>query len=117
MNEDETANIAQFLREMNDYSPPIPDSVIMHILAEAGMSTSDPRVHRTLNVACQKFINDVLEECSNIAKQRQKKEEGNKKQNKISLQVSDLKQALERFGIHVHRPDFIVSIPKKDNPE
>ena len=118
MNQDsisnESANIAAFLREMGDYTPPIPDSVIMHILAEAGMSTSDPRVHRTLNVACQKFINDVLEDCSRNAKRRQKDQ---KDQNKANLQVSDLKKALEKYGIHVHRPDFIVSIPKKENPE
>jgi transcription initiation factor TFIID subunit 10 len=106
----EYANIEKFLRSMNEYPPPIPDTVVMHVLAEAGMSTSDRPVHRTLNVACQKFIADILEDSSAVAKQRIQK----KGKKGLDLQVSDLKVALEMRGIHIHRPDFIVSIPRND---
>lgn len=76
--QEENSNIDKFLREMGEYPPPIPDTVIMHILAEAGLSTGDPRVHRTLNVACQKFINDVLESCVAIARRRAKSDKDHK---------------------------------------
>jgi hypothetical protein len=112
--EKEHANIEKFLRSMNEYPPPIPDTVVMHVLAEAGMATSDRAVQRTLNVACQKFIADVLEDCSCIAKKRVQKPKAKKG---MDLQVSDLKEALEMHGIHVHRPDFIVSIPRNEENE
>lgn len=102
----ENANIGEFLRGMEDYIPPIPDSVIMHILADAGMSTSDARVHRTINVACQKFISDVLDYCMH-----------KKGTEKATLKVSDLKQALEHYGIRVDRPEFIVSFPPQENSQ
>ena len=104
---EEANNIESFLRDIQDYPPPIPDSVIMHILAEAGLNTTDPRVHRTMNVVCQKFMSEVLSDCSKIASSRVKSE----KKKKLELQVYDLKQALEPRGIHIHRPEFIVSIP------
>jgi transcription initiation factor TFIID subunit 10 len=113
--EKEHANIEKFLRSMNEYTAPIPDAVVMHVLAEAGLSTSDRGVHRTLNVACQKFITDVLVDCATIAKQRSRSQRG--KKSVLDLQVSDLKTALDMRGVHVHRPDFIVSIPKREHEE
>lgn len=110
--EKENQNIDIFLRGMAEYPPPIPDAVIMHILAEAGLSTSDPRVHRTLNVACQKFISDVLDDCACVARQKKKGKGG--KQKGLDLEVSDLKVALEMRNIHIHRPEFIVSMPQAE---
>ena len=109
----ENENIEQFIRGMGEYPPPIPDAVVMHVLAEAGLSTTDPRVHRTLNVACQKFIVDLIDDCAVFATQRMKANKQSGKKN-LDLQLSDLKQALEVKGIHVHRPEFIVSIPSKN---
>ena len=109
----ENTNIEKFLKGMTEYPPPIPDAVVMHVLAQAGLATSDPRVHRTLNVACQKFITDVIHDCAIAAGQRVKRTSKGKKE-KPDLQVSDLKIALETRGIHVHRPEFIVSIPSKN---
>jgi transcription initiation factor TFIID subunit 10 len=109
----EAANIEKFLKGMSEYPPPIPDAVMMRVLSEAGLATSDPRVHRTLNVACQKFIDDVLRDCLACAKKRVKKNsKGGSSKKGIDLQVPDLKIALGNRGIHVHRPEFIVSIPK-----
>jgi len=101
-----------FLKEMQDYPAPIPDSVVMHLLAEAGMNTTDPRVHRTVNIACQKFIWEVISDCANIKKREMK---GNQKKNQnTDLTLSELKTVLNARGIHIHRPDFIVSIPDND---
>mgnify|MGYP002472352689 CR=1 FL=1 len=113
----ENDDIEKFLRGMNEYSPPIPDTVLTHILAEAGLQTSDPGVHRTLNVAIQKFMSDVLQDCASAAKQRIKASSHQSSKKTLDLQVSDLKVGLERRGIHVYRPDFIVSIPQTGHDE
>ena len=109
-------NIEQFLYGMLEYPPPIPDNVMMHVLAEAGLPTTDPAVHRTLNVACQKFISDVIQDCENAANQRVRATQKSNKKT-LDLQVCDLKIGLENHGIHIHRPEFIVSIPKAANNE
>ena len=113
----ENANIEKFLRGMSEYPSPIPDTVIMHVLAEAGLQTSDPRVHRTLNVAIQKFITEVLTDCATAAKQRNKAAQSSSSKKSLDLQVSDLKWVLERRDIHVYRPEFIVSIPQTGHEE
>ncbi|KAK8891000.1 Transcription initiation factor TFIID subunit 10 [Tritrichomonas musculus] len=114
----ENANIEKFLRGMSEYPSPIPDTVIMHVLAEAGLQTSDPRVHRTLNVAIQKFITEVLADCATAAKQRNKaSQQSSSSKKSLDLQVSDLKCVLERRDIHVYRPEFIVSIPQNGHEE
>lgn len=106
--------ISQFIQELGDYIPPIPESVINQILAECGMQTDDVVVSHIMNVVCQKFMRDVMVKCCANAKVRAKED---KKKKKLDIQVSDLKLALETRGIHVNRPEFIVSIPpdSKDN--
>ncbi|EAX89202.1 hypothetical protein TVAG_121360 [Trichomonas vaginalis G3] len=99
--------IEQFLQKLEDYPPPIPDSVIKQILSECGMHTNDIRVSHIMNVVCQKFMSDVMTKCCECAKLRAKED---KKKKKLDIQVSDLKAALETRGIHVNRPEFIVSI-------
>ena len=109
----EKANLEAFLTHFQNYPPPIPDTVIRHILSENGMNTDDILVIHTMNVACQKFISDVLQHTTDIANARVKDEKSNNKKKKIDLQVCDLKKALETYDIHVNRPEFIVSIPKE----
>ena len=108
----ETANLKEFLARFPDYPPPIPNTVIRHILSESGINTDDILVINTMNVACQKFISDVLQQTTEIARTRTKEEKSSKKK-KIDLQVCDLKKALESYDIHVNRPEFIVSITKE----
>ena len=108
----ERENLEAFINNIQDYPPPIPDSVIKNIMSTYGMNTDDIRVIHTMNVACQKFISDVLTQTTAIAKARAK-EDKSQKNKKIDLQICDLKNALLPYDIHVNRPEFIVSIPKE----
>ena len=117
-NSNNQANVEKFLQAMGEYQPPIPDAAVAHILAESGLSTSDTRVSRILNVACQKFISEVLQDCANAARQRVKSESNSdSKRQALDLQMSDLKASLKNKGICIDRPDFIVSIPQKNQEE
>lgn len=99
--------IINFISRLNEYNPPIPDPVINNILAEAGCNTSDKRVSRIFNLACQKFIRDVLEQCRN--NERINNPDPSYEPKKY-LQVGDVKEALKTKDIHVHRPDYIVGV-------
>lgn len=41
--------LSDFLLQLEEYTPTIPDAVIKHYLATSGFDTSDPRVLRLLN--------------------------------------------------------------------
>ena len=50
----------EFINQLGDYPPTIPDSVTMHFLKSAGVEGTDPRVTRMISLAAQKHISDII---------------------------------------------------------
>lgn len=94
----EAENINNFLNTINECQLPISDKVINNICAQAGFSTTDPRLSRLLSLACEYFIIFAVNQCRKVAAN-----------NRTDLQLSDVKKALEKLNVNIYRPEYIVN--------
>lgn len=49
----------QFMRNLPNCQPVIPDPVAIHVMRKNGLNTDDPRIVRLISLATQKFISDI----------------------------------------------------------
>lgn len=105
----EIDNLIKFFSSIENYPSPIPDEVIKRMMADSGIHVCDVPSVKMMNIYVQKFIYDVLDDSKKASSSRSS---ANKKRR--DLQVCDIKEALERRGIYVNRPDFIISPLNKE---
>lgn len=103
--------LSDFLLQLEDYTPTIPDAVTAFYLQSAGFETSDPRIIRLVSLAAQKFVsdvaNDALQHCKiRGASQTSKTSKG--KDRRYTLTMEDLTPALAEYGITVKKPHYFV---------
>ncbi|KAK6031343.1 transcription initiation factor TFIID subunit [Ostertagia ostertagi] len=53
-------NMRDFINELEDYVPTIPDSVTLHFMRSCGCDCSDPRIVRLIALATQKYVSDII---------------------------------------------------------
>lgn len=93
----ESESINSFLNTILEVQLPISDKVINNICAQAGFSTSDPRLARLLSFVSEYLTILALTECRKVTQKR------------TDLQLTDVKKVLETMNINVHRPEYIVN--------
>lgn len=111
--------LSDFLHQLEDYTPTIPDAVTAYFCQTAGFEASDPRIVRLISIAAQKFIsdvaNDALQHCktrtsnaptSHGSSRNQKAQ--NNKDRKYTLTMEDLAPALSDYGITVRKAHYFV---------
>ncbi|XP_005112328.1 transcription initiation factor TFIID subunit 10 [Aplysia californica] len=102
--------LSDFVLQLEDYTPTIPDSVTGYYLNRAGFDSSDPRIARLISLAAQKFISDIANDALQHSKMRSSGQSSKKqgKDKKMTLQMEDLTPALAEYGINVKKPMYFI---------
>ncbi|XP_022919906.1 transcription initiation factor TFIID subunit 10-like [Onthophagus taurus] len=112
--------LSDFLLQLEDYNPTIPDGVTAHYLRSSGLEPKDPRLLRLISIAAQKFISDIANDALQHCKMRtsnssSSSSSGNNSKNakgtkdrRYCLTMEDLTPALSEFGISVKKPHYYV---------
>lgn len=102
--------LSDFLLQLEDYTPTVPDAISEHYLHTAGFNTTDPRIVRLVSLAAQKFIseiaNDALQHCKTRGANQNAKTKG--KDRRYTLTMEDLTPAVAEYGIIVKKPHYFV---------
>ncbi|XP_068697823.1 transcription initiation factor TFIID subunit 10-like [Montipora capricornis] len=104
------ASLAEFLTQLEDYTPTIPDAVTAYYLNRSGFDSSDPRVVRMISLAAQKFVSDIANDALQHCKMRGSGQSSRKsgKDKRYTLTMEDLTPALSEYGITVRKPPYFV---------
>ncbi|EFP00330.1 hypothetical protein GCK72_019298 [Caenorhabditis remanei] len=97
----------EFINQLGDYPPTIPDSVTMHFLKSAGVEGTDPRVTRMISLAAQKHISDIILDAMTSARMKgigQTKK--GTKETKFTLTEELLDEILKEYGHENTRPPY-----------
>lgn len=112
--------LSDFMHQLEDYTPTIPDAVTAYFCQSAGFEPSDPRIVRLISIAAQKFVsdvaNDALQHCktrtnnapSSHSSSKNPKAQTNLKDRKFTLSMEDLAPALSDYGITVRKAHYFV---------
>jgi len=99
----------EFLLQLDDYTPIIPDVVTDYYLARAGFESDNVKLKRLLSLAAQKFIADIATDAFQHSKIRQQntalKAKGGKDKRTVLI-MDDLSTALQSYGINLKKPDY-----------
>ncbi|EDV23833.1 uncharacterized protein TRIADDRAFT_26945 [Trichoplax adhaerens] len=100
--------LAQFIQNIDDYTPTIPDDVTTYHLNRAGFDTTDPRVIRLISLTSQKFVSDIVGDAMQQCKMRSSSQNNKKgaKDKQYCLTMEDLAAAANEYGIHIKKPHY-----------
>ncbi|EDW77587.1 uncharacterized protein Dwil_GK24479 [Drosophila willistoni] len=106
------SHLSDFMLQLEDYTPLIPDTVTSHYLNMGGFHADDKRIVRLVSLAAQKYISDVIDDALQHSKARTHMQNSNTpggskaKDRKFTLTMEDLQQALADYGVNVRKMDY-----------
>ncbi|KAJ8758772.1 hypothetical protein K2173_000493 [Erythroxylum novogranatense] len=108
--------ITEFLANLMEYTPTIPDELVEHYLAKSGFQCPDVRLVRLVAVATQKFVSEVASDALQQCKARQAavvkdKREKQQKDKRLILTMEDLSKALREHGVNVKHQEYFADSP------
>ncbi|XP_044926953.1 transcription initiation factor TFIID subunit 10-like [Mustela putorius furo] len=98
--------LVDFLMQLEDYMPTIPDAVTGYYLNHAEFEASDPRIIRLISLVAQKFISDIANDALQHCKMKgttSGSSRSKSKDHKYTLTMEDLTPALSEYGINVKK--------------
>ncbi|KAM9786182.1 transcription initiation factor TFIID subunit 10 [Neosynchiropus ocellatus] len=101
--------LADFVMQLEEYTPTIPDAVTGYYLNRAGFEASDPRIIRLISLASQKFISDIANDALQYCKMKGTASGSSRsktKDKKYTLTMEDLTPALSEYGVNVKKPYY-----------
>lgn len=104
-----TTPLADFVMQLEEYTPTIPDAVTGYYLNRAGFEASDPRIIRLISLASQKFISDIANDALQYCKMKGTAAGSSRsktKDKKYTLTMEDLTPALSEYGVNVKKPYY-----------
>jgi transcription initiation factor TFIID subunit 10 len=100
--------LADFIMQLEDCAPTIPDLVTAFYMNSAGFESQDPRMVRLISLVAQKFISDIAYDALQYSKVKASGQNTKKqaKDKKMVLTLEDLTPALEEYGIQAKKPPY-----------
>ena len=102
-------NLSEFVNQLEDYVPTVPDAVTVSYMQRAGFENIDPRIVRLVSLASQKFVSDIAHDALQHCKMRGQSGQSSRKSGKdkrYTLSMDDLSPALNEYGVHVKKPPY-----------
>nr|XP_053646278.1 LOW QUALITY PROTEIN: transcription initiation factor TFIID subunit 10-like [Cherax quadricarinatus] len=103
--------LSDFLMQLEDYNPTIPDAVTAYYLNCSGFEAADGRLVRLISLAAQKFISDITNDALQHCKMRGSQQSSSKtkgKDKRFTLTMEDLTPVLAEYGITVKKPHYYI---------
>ncbi|VDD89568.1 unnamed protein product [Enterobius vermicularis] len=99
--------LRDFISDLEEYAPTIPDAVTLHYMRKSGVNTTDPRIVRLFSLATQKFISDIVLDAMQQARMKglgQTKK--GTKETRYTLTSELLEPVLAEYGIEIKKPPY-----------
>ncbi|VDN53658.1 unnamed protein product [Dracunculus medinensis] len=102
-------NFRDFIDDLEEYAPTIPDAVTVHYMRKSGVDNTDPRLVRLFSLAAQKYMSDIVLDAMLQARMKglgQMKK--GTKETKFALTSELLESVLAEYGIKIRRPPYFM---------
>lgn len=113
----------EVLDRLRDYTPTVPDELVLHYMRRGGDEGNDPQLVRFIALAGERFIATVLSDAMQLCRRKQQMSlqarrqlgytggTGKKDDKRHVLLTEDVAEALKDVGISVRNAPYFVSQP------